>query len=695
MYRCLRLGFAALLAVLCASAAVGAPNLDALVGQLSGEDELARAEARQLLPRAGVQAVPRLLPLLADSDARVWWAAFNVLSDIGNEVSAPGRDKERAVVADYLMELLAPEQPTEVKLRGLRLLPVVVPEGHDIGQMRALLSDSELRERARVALEETATANACRALRKALRRADADFQCALLNSLGRLQDGKSLSTIRRYTKSDAPRVRAAAVRALSWAGDAASVKAVRSVYAAADAETAFDAADAMIRCADAAASMHGDIQTATAIYREVLATSSHTACRGAALVGLVRHGDDSAADAIAAALNAEGGRELEPAVLAAFEHSEGEDAQDLMLELYPVLSEEMRLGLLGVFGRKQVPMFLDILKEAARAPAPDLQAAAIAALADSRLPEAVPELVAVAERLQGQEQAEAVRELKRLADALANDGKKEDAGAAFLGLYRVADSYEERRHALDGVARFPTAESFDVVMEAIDAGELTGPSAATLSTLAKGLIDAGRDSEAERAIALLMAQAKTPDAIGEVIRVSQRGGGIPNLANRLGFVTSWLIAGPFPWNPSEGFKASRVNEPDIDTQAVYEVDGKSISWRPFTTPDSAGVVNLAAILGGESNTTAYGVTHIEVDADIQAVARIGSDDGIKLWANGVAIHENNTSRGVQMDQDKAPVHLKAGRNTLLVEVTQGGGGWGFCLRLTEPDGAALRFSSVE
>jgi len=73
---------------------------------------------------------------------------------------------------------------------------------------------------------------------------------------------------------------------------------------------------------------------------------------------------------------------------------------------------------------------------------------------------------------------------------------------------------------------------------------------------------------------------------------------------------------------------------------------------------------------------------------------MGSDDGIKVWVNGDVIHENNIDRGTLLDQDQAPAKFRAGKNAILVQVTQNTGGWDFCVRLTRPDGAVLPFTPV-
>ena len=68
------------------------PRLGDLVADLTGPDVRARAAARQLLPRQGVAAVPEMMPLLSSQDPAIAKAAFDVLMDIANEASAPGRE---------------------------------------------------------------------------------------------------------------------------------------------------------------------------------------------------------------------------------------------------------------------------------------------------------------------------------------------------------------------------------------------------------------------------------------------------------------------------------------------------------------------------------------------------------------------------------------------------------------------------
>ena len=136
----------------------------ALAKDLASPDMKARVRARQLLPRHGVAAVDHLLPLLASEDQGVKLTAYNVLADIANAAAAPGREAERDTVARKLLTLLEPGQPDPVLYQGLRLLPIVAPQGFDFVQpIQPILvgTDTRAAEKARECLTLMATDSAC------------------------------------------------------------------------------------------------------------------------------------------------------------------------------------------------------------------------------------------------------------------------------------------------------------------------------------------------------------------------------------------------------------------------------------------------------------------------------------------------------------------------------------------------------
>ena len=68
--------------------------------------------------------------------------------------------------------------------------------------------------------------------------------------------------------------------------------------------------------------------------------------------------------------------------------------------------------------------------------------------------------------------------------------------------------------------------------------------------------------------------------------------------------------------------------------------------------------------------------------------RLGSDDGIWVWLNGVQVHSNDVARGVTADQDELTLNLLEGDNDLLIKVVNAGGAFGSYYRLANEEVSA-------
>ena len=89
------------------------------------------------------------------------------------------------------------------------------------------------------------------------------------------------------------------------------------------------------------------------------------------------------------------------------------------------------------------------------------------------------------------------------------------------------------------------------------------------------------------------------------------------------------------------------------------------------------LVNEIGLGSGDVNDhSSYALITLESDSDQAAVEmKVGSDDSIKVWLNGEVVHTNAINRGAGDFQDTFEVDLVAGDNTLLVKVSERGGGW--------------------
>ena len=72
---------------------------------------------------------------------------------------------------------------------------------------------------------------------------------------------------------------------------------------------------------------------------------------------------------------------------------------------------------------------------------------------------------------------------------------------------------------------------------------------------------------------------------------------------------------------------------------------------------------------------AYGSISLDSPREQHTTMYVGSDDSVKVWLNGVLVHNNSVERGANDYQENFPVTLKQGRNILVVAVYNGGGPW--------------------
>ena len=595
-----KFGFLLAVAIALFTGLAKASMADDLVAALAGNDEQARALARQRLPREGIDVVPKLLPLLGQENAAVREAAYQVLADMANEASAPGRSADRAAMTAQLMTLVQPDQPLPIKVQGLRLLTIAVPPDGDVSPLAALLDDRDVREKARESLEEIATAPSKTTIRDHLAKADPDFACALLNSLGRLHDRDGIETIAAMTRNGNPKVRAAAARALAWTGDPAHLKSVQSVIAAADPETRSDANDALLRLLASMSRQASHQHAALLAYRDLLPTSQGPV-NDAALAGLGRLGDASSVPAILAAI-----RDAEaPTLLVgmnALGAIPGSDATHTLVEAYPNLPPPAQQAMIRILGERRDPLVLPILEKASHSDRADLRTLALEEMGESGLPQALKLLAAEAKQGDDAHRAKVQEIINR----------------------HITKQAAERRD-----------------------------------------------------------------------RIAAQGHG-PEFLALLGIIGRWWVVGPFDLGEkNEGWQTAYLGEPNVSVVARYMAGKTRRQWKLVESHDSQGKIDLRATVADRDNCIGYAYTEIELDQPADGALLLGVDDSEKIWVNGVKVHELFTARGLVIDQDRVPVHLKAGKNTILLKLYQNTLGWEFCARLVTSDGRPIPFTQKQ
>jgi len=665
--------------------------MDELVIALGGDNEAARAEARQLLPRESVEVVPKLLPLMAGDDEQVWRAAFNVLSDLIGEVGVPGREAERRIVTDHLMTLLVPEQSAKVKMRALRLLPVLVPDGYALTPIADLLADAQVRERARAALVELGTADAAAALRAYLPKADATFQVALLDGLSQVRDADSIDACLKLVDSPDARVRVAALRSVAWMGNPSLIATARAQLLAADDVLKAEARNVFVRLLYTTETRGGNWQILVETYLGLLAEDDRL-LKEAALAGLGRIGDGTCVVPVLAVIKSVD-NPTRAIAIEALRTMQGVDVARALVEAYPVLDGALQASLLGVLGSKQNHAVLPVLTQAASSGEPAIRMAALQALAATELPDALEALMAAGRAEAAEERAAARKGILQVADALRRAGKPKEAGRAYAVALGFAGDDDAARTALAGVAACPIPAAFEVVMEVAGRESLKPQAVPALTAVAGALVAAGQREQALKAYETIRDLGGGTETMRLVAKGMKDLGADIDVSALLGIVTNWWVVGPFELGPENAaWNQALIGEPNVDLNARYMAGKRRLDWRQVVSQDERGLLDLLKVLGPAQQAIAYAYTEIEVPQETPAVLRIGVDDSERVWVNGEKVFEHFVARGLVVDQDQVPITLKAGRNVILMKIWQNTLGWEFCVRITTPDGQPVSFT---
>jgi hypothetical protein len=163
------------------------------------------------------------------------------------------------------------------------------------------------------------------------------------------------------------------------------------------------------------------------------------------------------------------------------------------------------------------------------------------------------------------------------------------------------------------------------------------------------------------------------------------------------WLKSWMVCGAFPlqqhtdpnklWDHLPGFETDYLKKYGGETNLAVKAGdvvkyGKgSAKWKYYESPDST--INLVTAISKASPVCAYAYTEVSASESGLWLLSFGTNDGGRLWVNGEQMWDYPSMRGLKPDNDRVPVFLKKGKNTLLLKVEQHGSNWGFCARFLE------------
>lgn len=167
------------------------------------------------------------------------------------------------------------------------------------------------------------------------------------------------------------------------------------------------------------------------------------------------------------------------------------------------------------------------------------------------------------------------------------------------------------------------------------------------------------------------------DQVKEISAALRKAGETVEISRHFGFVSSWMIAGPFDNREEKGFAVAYAPETEItaggpDLAREYEgMDAKKVRWQAVETTDDFGVVDIAKQIENFKGSAMY-ATAVWTSSEAQTLqVRLGTPNAWKLWVNGKLVFEREEyHRSSQMDQYAVPISLQAGRNSIALKICQ-------------------------
>lgn len=216
----------------------------------------------------------------------------------------------------------------------------------------------------------------------------------------------------------------------------------------------------------------------------------------------------------------------------------------------------------------------------------------------------------------------------------------------------------------------------------------------------KALGDAKGDPAKDELLTLFNS-ARDEDQVQELAKKLEPFGQKMDRTRHFGFLTQWQIVGPFDGTGTTGFQKSYPPETGVSLDAEYPGKGGMIRWKPEQSSDVYGTIDLNTAIGKHMDVVAFATATVEVTKETPAEIRVISPNAVQVYLNGTKIYEHEEyHHGTPFDQYKAKGVLKAGRNEILIKLTQNNQTdswaqrWQFAARVCDATGGKIPLTQI-
>jgi len=149
----------------------------------------------------------------------------------------------------------------------------------------------------------------------------------------------------------------------------------------------------------------------------------------------------------------------------------------------------------------------------------------------------------------------------------------------------------------------------------------------------------------------------------ETVVASLKASGLPTLQG------PWQVIGPFPNADNAGFATVYPPEREVDFKKSYPGRDEMVNWREFKGMELGKIIDLKPLLKNPNNSLLYLALEFNCSEAMEMPLLLGSDDSLKVFLNGKLILEDPAIRATVPDENQAILKLVAGKNTLVLKIT--------------------------
>jgi tetratricopeptide (TPR) repeat protein len=145
--------------------------------------------------------------------------------------------------------------------------------------------------------------------------------------------------------------------------------------------------------------------------------------------------------------------------------------------------------------------------------------------------------------------------------------------------------------------------------------------------------------------------------------------------------TGWWVVGPYPEELE--LPCPPENNPHPFKRVAGIVDGiGTAAWKPVA-PGDMGQVDLLPVCNNRDHRSAYALTYVYAAKESTATLLVNADDHVRIWLNGSFVYEGHLHGNSSHRLQRVPVTFRAGKNTVLVKVSNQGGAHYMVVRIAD------------